>query len=328
MSNKGASPDLVIADIAKQQHGVISAAQLAAIGIDRYAVHHRNRTGRLHRIHQGIYTVGHAALPHEARWMAAVLAYGGRRLECGGLTTRDRDAISETVLEHWGAAVSHRSAAELWKLLAPADGPIDVSVSGEDGKRKRRGIRVHRSPTLLPAHVTLRDAIPVTTPARTIADLRRAASRRSRSGAISAWELRRAIRQAEVLGLTLGDDVETDGTRSDLESEFLALCRRHRLPAPEVNVRVGPHLVDFLWRGSKVVVETDGYEYHRGRQAFQDDRGRGLDLRLRGFQVIQLAEKQVDEEPRWVAEAVAAALRVGADAEGPDDREEGREDDD
>jgi len=93
---------------------------------------------------------------------------------------------------------------------------------------------------------------------------------------------------------------------------------------PEVNVRVGPHLVDFLWRDRKLVVETDGYEYHRGRQAFQDDRGRGLDLRARGFQVIPLSEKQVNEEPGRVVEVVSAALRVGADAEEPDDREDSR----
>lgn len=161
--------------------------------------------------------------------------------------------------------------------------------------------------------MTLRNGIPVTTPVRTISDLRRVVSKPGRSGLILPWELRRAIRQAEVLDLPLGGDVEGDGTRSDLERDFLQLCRRHRLPAPEVNVRIGPHLVDFLWRDRKLVVETDGYEYHRGRQAFQDDRARDLDLRARGLQVIRVAEKQVNEEPRRVAEVVGAALRVRAD---------------
>lgn len=238
--------------------------------------------------------------------MAAVLA-------CGRPRTAVSEETARTVLDHWGAAVSHRSAAELWKLLAPADGSIDVSVPGDGGKKKRRGIRLHRSPSLSPAHVTLRDGIPVTTPARTIADLRRAVSRPDGSRVISPRELRRAIRQAEVFGLPLGDDIESDGTRSDLESDFLAICRRHRLPVPEVNVRIRPHLVDFLWRERKVIVETDGYAFHRGRVAFQGDRGRDLDLRIRGFDVIHLSEKQVNEEPRRVAEVVSAALRVGAD---------------
>jgi len=118
-----------------------------------------------------------------------------------------------------------------------------------------------------------------------------------------------------VLGLPLGDDEGRDGTRSDLERDFLRLCRRHRLPAPEVNVQLGPHLVDFLWRSRRLVVETDGYGYHRGRTAFQDDRSRDLDLRARGFEVIRLAEKQVDDEPQRVAEVVSAALRVGANGD-------------
>lgn len=121
------------------------------------------------------------------------------------------------------------------------------------------------------------------------------------------------IRKADVLELPIEDGKTSDRTRSDLERDFLRLCRRHRLPVPGVNVRVGSYLVDFLWRDWKLVVETDGYEYHRGRQAFQDDRGRDLDLRARGYQVIRLSEKQVNEEPQRVAEVIAAGLRVGAD---------------
>ncbi len=116
-----------------------------------------------------------------------------------------------------------------------------------------------------------------------------------------------------MLGLPLAEEAGLDRTRSDLERNFLRLCRRHGLPAPEVNVRIGPYLVDFLWRERALVVETDGYAYHRGCVAFEDDRGRDLDLRARGFEAIRLAGKQIDEEPRRVAEVVGAALRVGAD---------------
>ena len=77
--------------------------------------------------------------------------------------------------------------------------------------------------------------IPVTTPARTIADIE--ATR-------PVWEARRALRQAEYLGLDLGPEIESDRTRSDLERDFLTFCRRHRLPPPEVNVRIGVWTVD------------------------------------------------------------------------------------
>lgn len=272
-------------------------------------------------MHRGVYAIGHKGLSVHGIWMAAILACG-RRSETGGerrrgasaddsreLATRDP---TRTVLDFWGAALSHRSAAQLWGLLPKQDGPIDISIPGSGGKKKRQGVRLHRSLTLIPADITLRHGIPATTPARTIADLRRVASEKKRQ--ISPLELRRAIRQADVLGLPLGDDEGRDRTRSDLELDFLGLCRRHRLPAPRVNVRVGRHLVDFLWRDRRVVVETDSYLYHRGREAFQGDRARDLDLRALGFQVIRLSEKQVNDEAPQVAAALRHALRVGADA--------------
>jgi very-short-patch-repair endonuclease/predicted transcriptional regulator of viral defense system len=331
MREKGAKPDVLVAKIAARQHGVVTTRQLTGAGLSDDGILRRLDAGRLHRMHRGVYAVGHAARSTKREWMAAVMAcrrdagdrgekiHSGRTAAVGERGRGDFDPrhvvdpVRTSVLGYWGAALSHLSAAELWRLVRSRDGPIDVSVHGNGGKKKRQGIRAHRSRTLLPAHVTLRDGIPVTTPARTIADLRRVVSKPGKAGLISPRELRQAIRQAEVLGLPLGDEVEGDRTRSDLERDFLRLCKRFRLPHPEVNVRIGPHLVDFLWPDRRLVVETDGFAYHGGRVAFQDDRGRDLDLRARGYEVIRLAEKQVDDEPQRVAEVVSAALRVGAD---------------
>lgn len=296
MGEKSAKPDAVLAKLAARQHGVVSTRQLHRAGIGRNAITGRVRAGRLHRVHQGVYAVGHAAISPEGRHMAAVLA-------CGSGVARHHDAA---VLDQWAAAVSHRSAASLWGLLPLADGPIDVSVPGVGGRRKRGGIRLHRSASLSPASVTLRNAIPVTTPARTIADLRGAAS--DPLSGISAVDLRRVIRQAEVLGLPLGVEAEAEGTRSELEHLFLRLCRRHRLPAPEVNVRIGSFIVDFLWRDRMLVVETDGYRYHRGRSAFEDDRDRDLKLRALGYEVVRLSHRQVVDEPRSIAHVLEELL--------------------
>lgn len=198
-----------------------------------------------------------------------------------------------------GAAVSHRSAAELWGMLRLTDGPIDISVPGDAGRARRVEIRLHRRAALRPEAVTRRYGIPVTKPAQTIGDLR---------GCSSVKEVRRAIRQASVLGLPLGSEIDRDPTRSDLERDFLRLCRRYELPVPEVNVRIGRHEVDFLWREASLVVETDGYRYHRGRQAFEDDRARDLDLRDAGYDVLRISYRQVATEPRRVAAAVHSAL--------------------
>jgi very-short-patch-repair endonuclease len=160
---------------------------------------------------------------------------------------------------------------------------------------------------MLLTDVTLRDRIPVTTPIRTVADLRDA-NRHRRPGAIPAWEIRKAVRQANIIGLPIERRDAADRTRSDLEGAFLRLCRRYRLPPPEVNVRIGPYLVDFLWRERQFVVETDSYLYHRGEMAFQDDHARDLDLMGRGFEVLRISELQLDEEPARVADVLAGRL--------------------
>jgi very-short-patch-repair endonuclease len=174
---------------------------------------------------------------------------------------------------------------------------------------------VHRSYLLIPTDVTLRHGIPVTTPARTIADLRRATSQKWRGG-LPPRELRKAIRQAGVLGLPIGEQTAIgtgqgdDRTRSDLELDFLDLCRRHRLPAPDVNVPISSYLVDFFWRDRRLIVETDSYVYHRGEEAFQDDHSRDLDLKGLGYEVVRLSERQINEEPNKVAKTLAALFRA------------------
>jgi len=253
-----------------------------------------------------VYAVGHVASTCERRWMGAVLACGGyRTAERSEIWRGDDEVAATTILERWGAAVSHRDAAALWGLLPAGEGPVDVSVPGDRGRATRRGIRLHRCPALAEGDVTLRKGIPSTTPARTIRDLRRAAAGEARGTPVAQAEVRRAIRQANVLGLRLGAADRKDQTRSDLERDFLRLCRRYRLPEPEVNVRVGGHLVDFYWPPSRLIVETDGYRYHSGPIAFRDDRRRAFDLRALGYEVIRLSEEQVNEE----AGRIAAYLR-------------------
>jgi predicted transcriptional regulator of viral defense system len=173
MSDKRASGrgDAAIAEIAARQHGVVTAQQVYAAGLTREGVRRRVGAGRLHPVFRGVYAVGHAGLGDEGKWMAAVLA-------CGE-----------------SAALSHRSAAELWGLLKPADGPVHVTVPGVGGRSKRAGINLHRSRCLTNSDTTRRYGIAVTTPARTIRDLRRTASPKL---------VRRAIRQAEFDRLPIG----------------------------------------------------------------------------------------------------------------------------
>jgi very-short-patch-repair endonuclease len=117
------------------------------------------------------------------------------------------------------------------------------------------------------------------------------------------------------MGLRL-DGIETDRTRSDLEADFLALCRRRRLPMPQVNIKLGHWEIDFLWRAQRLAVEVDSFAYHRGSVAFQDDHARDLDLRQAGFTVLRFSERQLEEEPERVAADVAAELAAGSGVSG------------
>jgi very-short-patch-repair endonuclease len=294
MGNQSDTPDAGVAKIAARQHGVVTLRQLEAAGVSKRAATGRVRSGRLYRLHRGVYAVGHRAPSWHGRWMAAVLA-------CGE-----------------GAVLSHHSAAALWELLKPIDGSIHVSAPTLNGRKPQRGIHFHRCPSLstlqepspspsyLPAGgrgrrlITHRHRIPVTTIQRTIDDL---------DGTVAPYLLRRAKRQAEHKGIHL-EGIEHSRARSDLEEDFFALVRLHRLPHPETNVKLGRWEVDFLWREQRLVVEIDSFLYHRGSIAFQDDHARDLDLRQLGFIVLRYSELQLEEEPdRIVADVVAALER-------------------
>lgn len=212
-----------------------------------------------------------------------------------------------------GAVLSHGSAAVHWGLLRPLERPIDVSIPTRNGRARRHGVRIHRRPDLAeratlstnnlqtrsPRLVTVKQRIPATIVARTLEDLQRSDLRPSL--------VRRAIRQAEFLRLPVGE-IETDGTRSDLERDFLRLCRRYYVPQPEVNVPIGRVTVDFLWCDERLIVETDSYVTHGGSIAFEDDRARDMYLRRLGYTVHRFSERQLELEPAAVAEDVVRAL--------------------
>jgi very-short-patch-repair endonuclease len=279
--------DGLIAGIAGNQHGVVTRAQLVERGVSTSSISDRIAARRLHLIHRGVYAVGHATLSEQGRWMAAVLAWGGN------------------------AVLSHTSAAELWGIrrrVRRAGGdaglaPVHVTVPSTAGKRKRRGIVLHRSTTLTARHCTRLDGIPVTNPARTLADL---------GGLLSPAQFTAALREAEFLRLPIGDQPESDGPRTELEDRMLALCRRHRLPQPEVNVRISRYEVDFLWRDERLIVEVDGWDSHRTRSAFEEDRARDARLAVLGYEVVRFTWRQLTRDQPAVAKTIRTLLGARA----------------
>jgi very-short-patch-repair endonuclease len=124
----------------------------------------------------------------------------------------------------------------------------------------------------------------------------------------------RAIRRALDLRLISSDDLRRDEerTRSELERSMLRLCRRHRLPEPEVNVRIDRYEVDFLWREQRVVAELDSWRHHGDRSTFESDRARDAHLQGLGYRVLRFTWRQVRSSPRSVARSLSAVLDLSA----------------
>lgn len=285
--------------LALRQHGVIEHTQLLALGLGPKAIAYRQRTGRLRRLHRGVYAVGAMPLTREGTWLAAVLAAGR------------------------GAALSHSAAETLWGLReAGAPRIVEVSVPTLAGRAPRPGLRIHRT-ELCAAETTMRDAIPVTSLARTLLDASAGRAPRRVTRLVDRAEELRVYDHAEVLTVlarrphhpgaarlrsALAAYEEPAVTKSVLERAMLALCARAGLPTPTPDQPVAAYTVDFLWPTQRVVVETDGRETHLTRRAFEEDRARDAELTARGYRVLRFTHRQVTHEPARVADVLRRVL--------------------
>ena len=251
-----------IAAIARRQHGVITYGQLVDAGLSPSTISRWAQAGHLHRLHRGVYAVGHTNLSRHGRWLAAVLA-------CGG-----------------DAALSHGASARLQTLeLTSRLGTIHVSVPA-GSKRRPPGILVHRPRRLEAVDVTTRFAIPTTTATRTLFDLASTVSPRELRGLFERAEYLEALDRPRLRALldgatgrrglgTLRDllgfrPLPLAETRSRLERIVLGICRTHDLPVPLVNVPLLGYVADFLWPAARFAVEADG-GHHRGAQRDRDN---------------------------------------------------------
>jgi very-short-patch-repair endonuclease len=285
-----AGVDHAVAALAARQFGIVTRAQLVAAGLAPRAIDRRLSAGRLHRLHSGIYAVRHQAPSREARWMAAVLA-------CGP-----------------GAVLSHRSAATLWRIR-DGEGPrpdVTVAPSG----RRHPAITIHRS-QLEPQDRTVQAGIPVTTPTRTFIDLEHEVDDDDLAQALREVQYQRrfnlkeaqallARRPSRKLTALLKDLILV---QNRLEARLIKLCDRYKLPRPLTQqvVRTGQR-VDFLWPDHHLIVETDGWEAHGTRTAFQADRTASNTLQLAGYTILRFTDADVEHRPTEVARQLKRAL--------------------
>jgi hypothetical protein len=199
---------------------------------------------------------------------------------------------------------------------------VEVTVPGR-GLRPRRGIQLHQPRNLPPTQCTRRDGIPITTVARTLLDLaavvepnrlRRAFEAAERHGLFDLPAVERALEGAGNrkgvgrLRVLMHELVAPPDTRSELEERFTDLCCEQGLPPPALNCVVAGHTVDALWPRERLIVELDGFAFHRSREAFERDRTRDADLQLAGHRVIRVTARRLSREPEAVVRSIRALL--------------------
>jgi hypothetical protein len=221
-----------------------------------------------------------------------------------------------------GAALSHRSAGQLWGLVPTSAAAPEVTRPRPF--RRQAGIRAHHS-RLSADELVLVDGIPVTSVSRTLLDL---------AGMLTRNQLERALNEAEVLRLTdrlsvsdlleryprrggsaalralFRDRMAARGiTRSELERRFQAVLDGTDLPCPRRNAHVSVRgrffEVDCLWAAQRLIVELDGRESHGTDLAFEKDRERDRLLLVDDWRVTRVTWRQLRDD----APAVIADLR-------------------
>jgi very-short-patch-repair endonuclease len=262
-------PDLPVnaqlAELAARQHGVLTTKQL---GLASASIAQRVRAGTLHRVHRGVYAVGHDRLSEKGTFMAATLAAGKGAALCG---------LSAAV--YWQA----------WRRKVP-----ELHVLAPRGRKPKPGLHIHTTRHVHPSDITEHDGIPVTTMARTLVDLTDVLTVHQLANVIHEAAFRnRFNRHATLAAMTrangrrnlakLAEALRTEGpgTRSELEDRFLELVGDE----PRVNPTVAGLEVDFELDG--LVIEIDGPGHKRPRTQ-REDRDREARLKEAGYEVMRI----------------------------------------
>jgi hypothetical protein len=282
--------------IAQRSHGIVGLAELRGVGISQQTISVWARTGRLHRVHEGVFSVIPLAMMSiEGRWMAAVTA-------CGP-----------------GAALSHECAAQLtWLISRERRVGLHVTVPNRSRRRPPR-IVIHRPRSLDARDITRRQGIPVTTIERTIWDLAfsrpepvvrdayELADGNDRLNHDRLWTLLKdhPNRQGSRLirDLLAESSIPLVAIRGWLEGLLLRICSHHSLPNPAVNAPLLGYQADFLWESARFVVEADG-EDHLKRTQRDKDNARDIVLQRAGYLVRRYSSRDMKREPQVAAEVL------------------------
>jgi hypothetical protein len=298
------SPDQAIAHLAASQHGVFTWDQALACGVSPEMVRTRVAARRWERLGKGVYRLAGAPETWRQKLLAACFSAGP------------------------GAVASHRAAAGLYRL--PAGRPrLEITVPR--GRRFRRSdVVAHESSLLPPVDITVVDAIPVTTPARTLVDLPAVVPPERVEDVLDAalssglvtrprvlWRLNALAEQGRPGIQVLRRLIEarapaTDVPASVLESGLRRVIAPLGLPEPVwghwVRVDGRWRKVDAAWPVILFGIEGDGWADHSGRPQWEDDLLRQNGLVADGWALLRFSWNEVQHRPEHVRTVILRAL--------------------
>jgi hypothetical protein len=302
-------PDLLA--LYRSQHGVASEDQLAALGLTRRQIQYLIASKQLEREHQGVYRLTAFASTFESQCVAVSIA---------------EDEV----------AVSHQSAGRLWGLRQMQSARLHVTVSHYRHPFAAGHVRVHRS-LVVADHWRVRpDGIRVTSPARTLFDLAGTMGDQRLESAVEhalqlnlvtlpeLWEVARTMARRGRAGS--GRFVRLLNSRpawlkpvdSNLELLVSDALVAHGLPKPirQHPLRLSNAMTihpDLAWPDVRWAVEVDHVTWHGGVVATMDDHARDRQLRLIGWEVERVTDREIKDRLPAVVRDLASLYqqRIG-----------------
>ncbi len=286
--------------------GVICRSRLLEIGFSKGEIRGRLESDRLKVVFEGVYRLDGVVLGDRGKWRAAQLMSGS-------------------------GVISHRSALALHGLIRET-GPVDlVRTCGSHGKvgtprRSRDGwlVRINRTRSLPPEDLTDVGGISSVCAERAVIDSARNLTGDELRSVLNQGERNRAIDFLALdrrIGLSWGRPGVRDLLRvrtalvpeaemawSEMEERSHGLIAGSDLPQPVLNVAIGTWIVDMLWPQAKLVVELDGFAYHRDQESFQRDRRKDRELREMGYTVLRFTWSEIVNEPEMVLATIQRFL--------------------
>lgn len=300
--NEHVTSKVRVGRLAEQQSGRVTRAQLRALGVASGTVARWIDARYLIPTLPRVYAVGHLADDERAGLFSLALFAGP------------------------SASVSHGTCAHWRGWLRYAVRATHISTPRRI-RTKLPGVVIHSNRHL---ERELVDGVPCTTVIQTLLDVAATESPRLVHRCLAQLDYERRLDAGTIrdacgrgrpgsapLISALGTYIpQLAHTKSDLEDEYLYLCRRHGIPLPTVNARVHGQEPDCFWPELGLVVELDGGRNHSSASQRHRDQRKDLDLRAHGLTVVRYSEDQVFNDPERTAADTLAQLeqrrRIGS----------------